>query len=228
MSALRVVGAVSAVMAIGALGILIGGRTYPLEVPSVAVEASPATEAIADLVPVHLLAERTVDRLRLFRSSDGPASLTLGSDEVTALITETLPGLLPAGVDDINVELQRGGIQLRVQVLTENWVGAWRLGPVLSVLPDTLRAEIDGDLVLIGRRLRLRVSAARANGVLLPGPIVDALLAELPSSVIQAEGPVLQVALPDGIGDMRIVGDQLILYAYESTRERAVDDQDHD
>ena len=228
MSAVRGLGVLSAMIVVGVLGVLIGGRTNRLEVRSVAVDAATVTQAGADLVPVHLLAGRTVDRLRLFRSGDGPVSMTLGSDEVTALVTESLPGLLPAGVGDVDVVLQDGGIKLRVQVLTEEWVGARRLRAVMAVLPDTLRAEVDGDLVRIGRRLRLRVSAAWANGVLLPGPIVDALLADLPLSVKQAEGPFLQYALPDGIGDVRLVGDQLILYAYEPTRERAVDDQDDD
>ena len=176
MSAVRGLSALSAVLVVGAFVALMGGRTPAFEVGSVADQVSAAIEAKADPAPLHLLAERTVDRLLVFRTSDGPASMTLGSDEVTALITETLPGLLPAGVDDVDIVVRNGGILLRAQVLTDDWVGVQRLRSVMAVLPDILHAEVDGNLVRIGRRLRLQVSSARVNGVWLPGPIVDAPL----------------------------------------------------
>lgn len=228
MSAVRGLSALSAVLVVGVFVALMGGRTPAFEVGSVADQVSAAIKAKADPAPLHLLAERTVDRLLVFRTSDGPASMTLGSDEVTALINETLPGLLPAGVDYVDIVVRNGGILLRAQVLTDDWVGAQRLRSVMAVLPDILHAEVDGNLVRIGRRLRLQVSSARVNGVWLPGPIVDALLGELPMSVMQADGPILQVTLPDGIDDVRVVGDQLVLFAIEPTRERTVDDQDDD
>jgi len=226
MSVRRGVGVlVAAVVAVSALMVGRQGRA-PAAGSDDAPDMTAAHQAAMAGVSRDLVAARTVDRLVLFRTGNGPSSMTLASDEVTALVTELLPGLLPTGVHDAQILVQDGDVMLRARLATGSWAGTRRLRTVMSVLPDTVRAEVDGDLVRVGRRLRLHVSAARVHGLPLPAPVIDALVAELPLSARQAEGPILEVVLPDGIGDVRVVGDRLILYAAEPILDRAVDGQD--
>ena len=186
--------------------------------------AVSATDARAlGIVARDVLAARTVDRLLLFRTRNGSSSMSLGSDEVTALLNESLPGLVPTGVTNTSVDIRGGGVVLRADMVTAAWSGAHRLRSFLAALPDTVSAELDGRVVRVGRRLVLEVSSARAQGIPLPGTVVDALVRELPTSFEGTNGPALRVSLPDGIADVRIVDDHLVLYAAEPNLGRAVD-----
>lgn len=212
------------VLAVGA--ILRGSEPSASGVAGVPDDARPPSTAapLGDLVAMDVLAARTVDRLLLFRTGNSTSSMTLGAEEVTALLTGGLPGLLPRGVTNIAVHLQGGGIVLRADVITGAWSGAHRLRPWLVVLPDTVSAQLDGTIVRVGRRLVFEATSARAQGVPLPEAVLDALVRELPTSFEASNGPVLRVSLPDGIADVRIVDDRFVLYAAEPNLERAVDD----
>jgi hypothetical protein len=79
--------------------------------------AVSATDARAlGIVARDVLAARTVDRLLLFRTGNGSSSMSLGSDEVTALLNESLPGLVPTGVTNTSVDIRGGGVVLRAVV----------------------------------------------------------------------------------------------------------------
>ena len=87
----------------GALLVLVAGAMLGGTGPSASrVVGGPDDAALSstgapvgDVASMDVLAARTVDRLLLFRTGNGASSMTLGSDEVTALLTEGLPGLLP-------------------------------------------------------------------------------------------------------------------------------------
>lgn len=223
MNVLRGLGVMSALIAIAVVGVVFGDRSGSVFRDVATTGASGAEEG---LVSRDLLAARTVDRIRLLRTGDGPVTLTLGSAEVTALVNESLPGLLPEGVHDIEVEVRDGQVLLRASMVTETWSGADRLRRVMTVLPDTLRAEIRGAVERRGRRLMYVVTGARAHRLPLPATIVDGLVRDLPMSTAYSEPVGLQVRLPDGIVDVRVVGDEVILFAAEPIMERAVDGQD--
>lgn len=211
------------VLAVGA--ILRGSEPSASRVAGVPDDArDPSTAApVGDVVAMDVLAARTVDRLLLFRTGNSTSSMTLGSEEVTALLTGGLPGLLPRGVTNISVHVQGGGIVLRADVITGAWSGAHRLRPWLVALPDTVSAQLDGTIVRVGRTLVFEATSARAQGVPLPEAVLDALVRELPTSFEASNGPVLRVSLPDGIADVLIVDDRFVLYAAEPNLERAVD-----
>lgn len=215
----------------GALLVLVAGAMLGGTGPSASrVVGGPDDAALSstgapvgDVASMDVLAARTVDRLLLFRTGNGASSMTLGSDEVTALLTEGLPGLLPRGVTNISVHVRGGGIALRADVITAVWSGSHRLRPWLVAFPDTVSAQLDGTIARVGRRLVFEATSARAQGVPLPEPVLDALVRELPTSFEASDGPVLRVSLPDGIADVRIVDDRFVLYATEPNLERAVD-----
>ena len=188
------------------------------------VSEPPLPRSGADTVSREVLAARTVDRILLFQTGNATASIALGEDEVSALLTESLPGLLPTGVVNVEVGLGNDQIVLQADIVTDLWTGTSLLRPVLVALPDTLRAEIDGRVARVGRRLILTVTGARAQRLPLPGSLIEALIRELPMSIDGQEGPALQVALPDGIADVRLEGDRLVLHAAEPILERTVDD----
>ena len=226
MRAARGLCGLSAILTLSALGVWLWGwengvpqrdSTTPEQM------ASGSTAAQSESVPKDVLAARTVDRFLLFRTGNGARSMSLGSEELTALVTESLPGLVPAGLEDAEVLVRNGGIVLRARIVTRDWAGTQSLRTAVAVLPDRLWAELEGELVRVGHRLRLQISGARAQGVLLPEALVEALVRDLPMSSTRSEGPALEISLPDGIADVRIVGDQLILHAAEPNLERTVD-----
>lgn len=209
-----------------AVGLIVGGSepSSPRGIGGWDGGEPPATASHAvEVVSMDVLAARTVDRLLLFRSGNGASSMSLGSDEATALLTERFPGLLPTGVVNTAVHVRDGGVVLRADVVTAAWSGARRLRPWLAALPDTVSAELDGTIARFGRRLVFEVTSARAQGLPLPGSVVDALVRELPTSFETSDGPALRISLPDGIADVRISDDRFVLYASEPNRELAVD-----
>ncbi len=218
-------GSLAAVAVLAALSFAIGEQDAVPAATRIPGAASAPTLPVsgADAVPREVLAARTVDRILLFRTGNVASSIALSEDEVSALLTESLPGLLPAGVVNVEVSLDSDQIVLQADIVVDLWTGASRLNPVLVALPDTLRTEIDGRFSRVGRRLILTVTGARAQSLSLPASLVEALIRELPMSIDGQEGPALQVALPDGIADVRLEGGRLILRAAEPILKRTVD-----
>ena len=223
----RPVALVAAAFGLALLGLIMRGldRTSDpaSEAPSAALAPAPGP---GSGVSSSVLAARTVDRLMLLRTGHGPPAVTLGSEDVTALVTERLPGLIPDGIEEISVVIRDGAVHVQATVLTGVWSGAERLGPAVPVLPSRVRAELDGRLHRAGRRVVFTADGARAHGVPLPMAVVQALLGELPLGGRGEHPGTLEIGLPDGIADVRVVGDRLILDAVEPILERTVDDGD--
>lgn len=175
-------------------------------------------------------ASLAVERLHLLRTGNGPGSLSLSGEELSVVLTEALPGLLPAGIHDPRVTIDGGRVRVRVSIVTDEWLPAEGIVGVLRVLPDTLDAEVRGRLVRVGRRATYRIEEAFAHGVPLPDPVIRGLVNELPGGGLaggeRASGPVdatLRLMLPEGIADFEVVGDRLVVRAAEPILDRTVD-----
>lgn len=227
-------------MTVGRLGAFVGAMTLSAVV-IVSLRSDPPTRGVSpvevrrDDVPSegiraaerdarHLLAGRTVDRLLRLRSGEGPSSLTMSSDEATAVLAQSFPGLLPDGFLNPSVRASSGALVLRADVVTTVWPGADRLWSFLGVLPDTVSAALEGQLTRSDRRLVFDITGARAHGVPVPGRLLDAFIRALPMSVERDQGPSLWLTLPSGIADVRIRGDDFVLFATPRNLDRAVDD----
>lgn len=191
-------------------------RTTRGEVP----EPPPALAADAEV------AARAIARLQLFRTGNAGGTIALAAEEVTAVLRSALPGILPGGVSDPVVRLVDGQVRIEARLSRADFVAAEVLGSVLDVLPDTVGVELQGHLVRHRGRLAFRVERAWASRVPLPPRVVSRIAAELGELGMMgdsSEATVLTVPWPEGIGDVIVAGDQLVLERPEPTLDRAVD-----
>ena len=175
-------------------------------------------------VPSDILAARTAERLLFFGSGRGALSISLGLDELTALLNEILPGLLPVGVEQARLSMSHGVAAVHARIVTRYWVGTSTLGSLFSVMPDTINAELKGILSGTGRRLTLEVIGARAQGISLPAAVVDVLIEQLPMRTNAVGDRGLEFILPKEIAGVHVTGDKVILVLAGSILDRTDDD----
>lgn len=191
--------------------------------------ASQPPESAAD-VPraTPELAQRAMDRLRHFRDGKAGFRLSLGSDDVTALLRHGLPGVLPMGLTNPLVTFEGERVRVEARLATEHFVARKALVAVLGVLPDTVPVEVVGRLEDGDDFLRFVVHEARAGLVPLPSAALAAIASELarPSgSAFAATGEVPSLAMrrPIGISLAEVVDGRLVLRRDEPKVDRAVD-----
>jgi len=172
------------------------------------------------------VAGRAIARLQLFRTGDAGRTLTLTGEELTAVLRGALPGILPHGVSDPMVRLVDGEVRIEARLSRADFVASKLLVSVLGVLPDTVDVELRGRLARHGGRLAFRVERSWASRVPLPPWVVRTIAIDLGERVMVAdssEAPVLTVRWPDGVGDVIVAGDRLVLERPEPILDRAVD-----
>ena len=174
-------------------------------------------------VSADILEARTLERLLSFRAGRSELSMSIGSDEVMVLLNKILPGLLPIGVEQIGVSIDEGVAVVHARVVTRDWEGTSSLGSLFSVLPDTLSGKIEGILSGTGRRLALKVTGAWIQDISLPAPLVDLLTQQISKTPNLPGDRRLEVMLPPEIAEVRVDGDQVILFLTEPILDRAVD-----
>lgn len=218
----------SAVVLGGALAV-IGLRTVastpPGEDPSLWAEVPPAPEATPEL------AAQTMDRLQLFRAGTSGPRLSLGSDEVTALLRHGLPGVLPVGLIDPVVTFEGDRVRVDARLVPADFVGRAPLASVLGALPDTIRVDLRGRLNGGGDYLSFEVDEAHAGPVPLPATVVAAIASELGESsgarMASTGGePAFGIRRPTGFAAVDVRNGRLELRRYEPMIDRAVDGSD--
>ncbi len=177
-------------------------------------------------------AARAMERLRLFREGNSGVRLSLGSDDVTALLRHSLPGVLPAGVTDPYVAFVGHRVRVEARVSTDDFVAKAPLASVLGALPDTVSVDVVGTLVSVHGTLRFEVEEAHAGPVRLPAAVVAAIADELSTASgtrMAASGgtPTVTLRQPSGFATLEVVDDRLVLRRDERMVDRAVDGSDH-
>lgn len=190
--------------------------------------SSPPVDPVAEVV----LADRTLDRLDLFRTGAAGRRISLTSDEVTAVLRHAVPGLLPDGVTAPTVRLDRGLAIVEARLATLDFVGAAQLSSVLGVMPDTIVVDLRGRLRTVPGRLVFTIEHARASGIPLPRSAVATIAAALAGGsgdrFVPADGQAasLSVRWPEAVAVVAVVGDRLVLDRTEPIADRAVDGSD--
>lgn len=173
-------------------------------------------EAPAGPVPSPALAEATLDRLESLQNGTlGEDRLILGGVELSSVVRYSLPGIIPAGVQDPTVGFLDDNLLLRARVAVASFPDLPALNEVMGLLPDTVDIEMRGSLLPFGPRYAaLHVERVEASRIPLPGRMVPGILSALGRR--DQEGlpnDAMVIPLPNGIGSAYVENDHLILVA---------------
>jgi hypothetical protein len=166
-----------------------------------------------DPAPTPELADSVLVRVQALREEGGGAELALGGRELTSVLRYSVPGLIPPGVSDPEVELRDGRLHLKARVLLEAFPDLPDLGPILGMLPDTVDVTLEASLMpFSAEEAALMVHGVEASRVPLPRRLIPDILrgmgrVERPGLPPEA----LTVPLPVGLGSAYLRTDSLIL-----------------
>lgn len=169
--------------------------------------------AAADPVPTQELADSVLEKIRSFRSGNGPDQLALGGNDLTSVLRFSVPGMMPSGVSDPRVSLGGGRVRFKARVALEAFPELPDLGGILGFLPDTLDVELDAAMMPFGEgSAALLVHRIEAAGIPLPGRLVPEILKAMGREARPGlPEEAFFVPLPSGLGSAYILTDSLIL-----------------
>jgi hypothetical protein len=192
-----------------------GWRWGPLVFPRVQ-EWLGGTGAVAPALlpaPSAELADSVLERVQLFQGGAGGDLLALGGREITSVLRYSVPGLVPDGVRDPEVQFQEGRAHIRGKVTLASFPELPDLGAILDLLPDTVSVEIEASLLPFGSHMAaLMVHRIEANRIPLPRRAIPEVLRALGRRDQPGLPPeALLVPLPAGLLSVYIHSDSLVL-----------------
>jgi hypothetical protein len=158
------------------------------------------------------LAEATLDRVEGLRGADG-GQLVLGDAELSSVVRYALPGILPPGVSEPQVEIEDGIVFLDARVAVAAFPDLPALGQVIGMLPDTVAVRVEGKLQRYGKEsLAFFVSQVEAARIPLPDRLIPQVLGALGRQ--GREGlpeNALHIPMPGGLDSVYVARDSLVL-----------------
>lgn len=172
-------------------------------------------EAEARPAPSREIAESALDRVEMLRGGGGPERLLLGGVELSSVVRYSLPGVLPPGVVNPEVELQDGYVFLSAIVARDAFPDFPSLKEVLGILPDSVQIRMRGQILPFDDGFaQLRVDRLQAMKIPLPDRFVPEVLDALGRRDRKGlPEDALQVPLPEGVASAYVVQDSLVLVA---------------
>jgi hypothetical protein len=159
------------------------------------------------------LADSVLASLQAFLRGEGRDRVAVGGREVTSILRYSFGDLLPEGVTEPSVRMERERIHLRAKVLLAAFPELPDLGPILGLLPDTLDVEMEGSLVAVGDdEAALMIRGIRASHIPLPARLVPQILDALgrePRAGLPPEA--MTFPLPGSLRSAYILADSLVL-----------------
>lgn len=201
--------------------------------PAIESRLPEAEREIGASVDEGLVAGQVVEAIQRLRAGRGGDSMLLSGAELTAVLRRSFPGMIPDGVGEPVIRLIDGKVLVDVRMSAAAYPAAVQLAAILEVFPDTVDVRLEGALARQGAHLVYDVHAAWAEGVHIPQPVLQAIVAAVPFGFApDPETPEeshfarFRVAWPTGLAGMRVTGDRLELTAVERNTERVVDGSD--
>ncbi|MFQ5746255.1 MAG: hypothetical protein ACE5HF_03425 [Gemmatimonadota bacterium] len=138
-------------------------------------------------------------------SSDAPSRLRLSEPEVRSLLRFRIAPLLPAGIQDLDVDLRDSTAVLSARLVTHSLPGSGAVQRLRSFLSDSTRVltELAARVAHRGEG-ELEVETLQAGGVVVPSMIVPWILAEIDVAGVKAEGRRLTFAIRPEITSMGV------------------------
>jgi hypothetical protein len=182
--------------------------------PRAAERLLGAPEAPTGLAISPELAEATLDRVEGLRGAHG-GQLVLGDAELSSVVRYALPGILPPGVSEPQVEIEDGVVFLDARVAVAAFPDLPALGQVIGMLPDTVAVRVEGKLQRYGKEsMAFFVSQVEAARIPLPDRLIPQVLGALGRQ--SREGlpeNALHIPMPGGLDSVYVARDSLVLVA---------------
>jgi hypothetical protein len=147
-------------------------------------------------------------------------SATFHSTELQSLLQYRFIQLLPAFVDDPEVELRDGEVEVKARVPADRLPSINGLGDAAAFLPDTTDVSMTGKLLpLDNGRVALSIQDVKAARIPLPARLIPGALQRM-GRRDEAGLPrnALALPLPPGISSAYIDSDSLVLLARPKKR----------
>ncbi len=159
------------------------------------------------------LADSVLVQVQALREEGEGSELALGGRELTSVLRYAVPGLVPQGVADPEVEVRDGRVHLRARVVLSAFPELPDLGPILGILPDTLDVTLEASIMPFGEdEAALLVHGLEASRIPLPRRLIPEIL----RAMGRVERPglpsdALTIPLPAGLATVHLRADSLIL-----------------
>ena len=172
-------------------------------------------EGVVEVLPSPELADAALDRFERFRRGQIGNQLSLSGTDVASVIRYSVPGMVPGGVSNVDVEFHDGVVTLTARVLVEAFPGLPKLDGILGFLPDTVSISVEGALAPLDEDgISLIVHGVYAS--FIPVPLPDGMTPRILVALgrrSRAGLPedALPFSLPDGVRSAYVLRDRLIL-----------------
>jgi len=159
------------------------------------------------------LADSVLARVQAFRRGELGDRLALGGIELTSVMRYSVPGLFPEGASDPLVSLEADRIHLQAQVVLSSFPDLPDLGPILGILPDTLRVDVEASLMPFdSEQVALLVQKLEAGRIPLPRRMIPEVLKAMGREDYPGLPPeALTIPLPPGLTSVYILADSLVI-----------------
>jgi hypothetical protein len=151
--------------------------------------------------------ERARRALATLQQPGGPATVTIGVQDLAAYVYEELARQLPPSADSVEAMSQGDRLNVRASVRLQELGGRDVLGPLAAMLGDRERFQIGGQLRVVRPGLgELVVREIRVAQLPIPPGLIPRLLRETsrrdrPAGVSESGIPL---RLPTYVGDVRV------------------------
>lgn len=210
-------------------------RDEPSEGPPSVVHANDeGAVASPSLADEQAIAGVLVDRVQLFRDGNLGPRFALDGPEMTALLRHAAPGIIPPGVSEPAVSVRDRIVLVEAKVARHEVLPPSDGFSLPDMLPDTVRVVLRGEIRSApGDRLRFTVLGARVGRIPLPRSVIAAVVEGIPGGedrgvAASTEGahPAISLRVPAGIGDVAVMGEEVVFFRSEPFADRAVDGSD--
>lgn len=176
------------------------------------VESWRGTEAEVAPEPSAELGATAMERARALVDGEMAEARFTGA-ELESVLRFELADRLPAGVSDPSVNVDGGELRVGVSVERDRIPRLPEIEQLRELLPDTVQLRLQGRVIGIDRGdAGFVVRRIDAAGIPVPDRFLPAVVEFLnPGAASDLPPEIVRVPLPDGIGAVRIEGDELVL-----------------
>lgn len=149
-------------------------------------------------------------KIRGLAASESPSRVRLSEEEVRSLLRYRVAPLLPAGIEDLDVDLRDSTAVLSARLVTDSLPVTGAADRLRSFLADSTQvlAEVRVGIVRRGAG-QLEVETLQAGGIVVPSMVVPWILAEIEVAGTRTEGRSLYFRVWPEITSMGVVGGAL-------------------
>ncbi len=158
--------------------------------------------------------ERARRALASLQQPEGPATVTLGVQDLASYVYQELARQLPPSADSVEAMAQGDRLHVRASVRLQELGGRDALGPLAAMLGDRERLQIAGNLRVVRPGLgELVVREIRVGQLPIPSGLIPRILRQT-SRRDRPEGlsdSGIPLRLPEYVGDVRVAGGTVTL-----------------